>query len=135
EAQVLLGKGTDHGKCQVKLLKERKNQANGFLHGLIRVKHNPANGIVDQPDRQAKTQAPLLGFAQLPSLQATLQPMEFGLRHASLEAKQQAVVMGSWVIHPLIINDERIGERTDFQQPITIAERAIQSRELKSENR
>src|SRR3989440_1937194 len=135
EAQVLLGKGTDHGKCRVKLLKERKNQANGFLHGLIWVKHNPANGIVGQPDRQAKTQAPLFGFAQLPSLQATLQPMELSLRHASLEAKQQAVVMGSWVIHPLIINDERIGERTDFQQPIPIAARASQSRDLQTEHR
>jgi hypothetical protein len=84
EAQVLLGKGADHGKCRVNLLKERKDQANGFLHGLIWVKHNPANRIVDQANGQTKPQLPLLRFAQLPTLQAAFQPMEFGLRHASL---------------------------------------------------
>jgi hypothetical protein len=129
ETQLLLGKGADHGKCRVVLLKERKDQANGFLHGLIWVKHNPANRIVDQANRQTKAQLPLLRFAQLPALQAAFQPMEFGLRHASLETEQQAIVMGSWVIDPFVINDKGIRQRTDFQQPVPVAARAGQARD------
>ena len=59
EAQVLLGKGADHSKCRVTLLKERKDQANGFLHSLIWVKHNPANRIIDQANGQTKPQVAL----------------------------------------------------------------------------
>jgi len=42
ETQVLLGKGTDNGEGRERLLKKREDQTNGFLHGLIWIKHNPA---------------------------------------------------------------------------------------------
>jgi len=45
EAQVLLGKGTHDGEGRGRLLKEREDQANRFLHSLIWVQHNPPNGI------------------------------------------------------------------------------------------
>jgi hypothetical protein len=67
-------------------------------------------------------------------LQAAFQPMEFSLRHASLEAKQQAIVMGSWVIDPFVINDECISQRTDFQQPLPVAARAGQARDFQAEH-
>src|SRR6266487_1377350 len=134
ETQLLLGKVTDHGQCRVKLFKQRKNQTNSFLNGLIRVKYHLAYWIVDQANGQTKAQLPLLRFRHLPSLQALAQPMEFGLGQAALEAKQQAIVMGSWVIDPLVINDQGIRQRTDFQQPVPVAARAGQARDLQAEH-
>src|SRR5260221_8166778 len=106
----------------------------GSLHRLIRVKHNSANGIVDQTNGQAKTQAPLFRFALFSSLQAALQPMEFGLRHAALETEQQPVVMGSGIIDAFVINHQGLGQRTDFQQSIPIAARTRQARNLQAEH-
>src|SRR5260221_5140343 len=106
----------------------------GSLHRLIRVKHNSANGIVDQTNGQAKTQAPLFRFALFSSLQAALQPMEFGLRHAALETEQQPVVMGSGIIYAFVINHQGLGQRTDFQQSIPIAARTRQARNLQAEH-
>ena len=67
-------------------------------------------------------------------MQALVQPMEFGLRHAALEAQQQAIVMGSWVIDAFVINDKGIRQRTDFQQPVPVAARAGQARDLQAEH-
>src|SRR6266851_539187 len=134
EAQVKLRKGTDDGQGRGRLLKEREDQANGFGNGFIWVKHNPADGIVNQTDRQAKTQAPLFGFALFSSLQAALQPMKLGLRHAALETEQQPVVMGPGIIDSFVINDKRIAQCTDFQQSIPIATRTRQARNLQAEH-
>src|SRR6266851_5832623 len=134
EAQMLLGKGADDGEGRGRLLKQREDQTNGFGNGLIWVKHNPAHRIVDQANGQAKTQTPLFGFALFSSLQAALQPMKLGLRHAALETEQQTVVMRSGIIHPFVINHQGIGQRTDFQQPIPITARPRQARNLQAEH-
>src|SRR5258708_24564774 len=134
EAQVRLRKGTDDSESRGSLLKQREDQTNRFLHGLIRVKHNPANWIVDQANGQAKTQASLLSLHHLPALQALAQPMEFGFRHAALETEQQPVVMRCGIIHSFVINHKGIGQGTDFQQPIPIAARTCQARHLQAEH-
>src|SRR6266704_348847 len=134
ETQVLPGEGTDHGEGRGRLLKQRKDQTNSFLHGLIRVQHNPAHWIVDQPDRQAEAQLSLLSLGHLPALQAALQPMKLSLRHAALESEQKPVVMGSGIIDPFVINDQSIGQRANFQQPIPIAAGSRQARNLQAEH-
>src|SRR6266699_1930235 len=134
KTQVLPGEGTHYGESRGRLLKKRKDQTNSFLHGLIWIQHNPAHRIVDQPDRQAKPQLPLLGFGHFSTLQAALQPMKLSLRHAALESEQKPVVMRSRIIDPFVINDQGIGQRTNFQQPIPIAAGSCQARHLQAEH-
>src|SRR6266700_1652972 len=134
KTQVLPGEGTHYGESRGRLLKKRKDQTNSFLHGLIWIQHNPAHRIVDQPDRQAKPQLPWLGFGHFSTLQAALQPMKLSLRHAALESEQKPVVMRSRIIDPFVINDQGIGQRTNFQQPIPIAAGSCQARHLQAEH-
>jgi hypothetical protein len=42
--------------------------------------------------------------------------------------------MGSWVIHALFVNDQGVGERADFQQPVPVAARTSQTRHLQAED-
>src|SRR3989442_16015993 len=65
---------------------------------------------------------------------ATSQYMQLYLPQATYETHQQAVVMGSWVIDPFVINDQRIRKSTDFQQPIPVAARTSQTRDLQAEH-
>ena len=85
ETQVLFGKVHHDRKRRTELLKEGKDQAHRFLHGLIRVKHDPTSGIVDQANGQTKVQSPLFRFGHLSPEQPTFQPMQLGLRHAAFD--------------------------------------------------
>src|SRR6266849_1049844 len=134
ETQVLLGKVADHGQCRVVLLKEREHQANGFGNGLIGIEHDLAHRIVDEANGQTKAQLSLLGLRQLAPLQTLMQPMKLGLRHIALESEQQTIIIGSWIIDAFFVNDERVRERTNFQQPIPVAARASQARDLQAEH-
>src|SRR5258708_6108384 len=114
ETQVLFGKVHHDCKRRAKLLKERKDQAHRFLHGLIRVEHDPAGWIVDQANGQTKAQSPLFRFGHLSPKQPTFQPMELGLRHAALEPQQQPILMQSRIVDAFFVHHQRVRSSADF---------------------
>jgi hypothetical protein len=46
--------------------------------------------------------------------------MEFCLRDGSLQTEQEPIVEMSWVIDPILIKDERVGQCADFQKAMPI---------------
>jgi hypothetical protein len=46
--------------------------------------------------------------------------MEFCLRDGSLQTKQETIVEVSRVIHPILVEDEHVGQGADFQQAMPI---------------
>src|SRR5260370_35473428 len=45
-----------------------------------------------------------------------------------LFTEQQTIIMGSCIIYAFFVNDERVGERTNFHQPKPITARPSQTR-------
>jgi hypothetical protein len=46
--------------------------------------------------------------------------MEFGFRHSALQAQQQPVVKGRWIVEPIFIQDEGPRHGAHFQQVMPI---------------
>jgi hypothetical protein len=47
--------------------------------------------------------------------------MEFGLTHCSLEPKQEPVIEACWIVYPVLVENQRISERADFQEPMPVS--------------
>ena len=45
---------------------------------------------------------------------------ELGFAHRALEPEQQAIVEVGWIVHAIFVEDEGVGQGTDFQQPMPV---------------
>ena len=61
--------------------------------------------------------------------------MQLRLAHGALEAQLETIIVAPRIIDAFFINDQRIGERTDFQQAIPIAAGASQARNFQAQDR
>src|SRR6266480_7466479 len=134
KAQVVLGKMTDYRECRAMLLKEREDESNGLLHCLVRIKHDVVSRIVHQSYGQAKAQLAFFSLGQLSALQALPQPMQFRFAHGAFEAQQQTIIVQSRIVDALLVDDQRVGERTDLQQAIPVAARTSQARDFQAQH-
>ena len=60
--------------------------------------------------------------------------MQLGLAHCPLETEQQPVVEVRRVVHTVLVEDQRLGERADLEQPMPVGRVARQSRDLQAEH-
>ena len=101
--------------------------------GFVGIQHHLAGRIIHQATGQAKPQLSVFSFRQLPTLQSLLQPVQFSLAHGAFEAKQQSIVVAPGIVDGFFVNDQCLGERTDFQQVIPIAAGASQARDFQAQ--
>src|SRR5690606_35384935 len=52
--------------------------------------------------------------------QSGFDDMQLSFAHRALEPEQQAVVEVGWVVHAILVENERIGQGTDLQQPVPV---------------
>ena len=60
--------------------------------------------------------------------------MKFGLAHGSFQPQQQAVIEACWVIDPILIEDQCVGERADLQKTMPVGVVPGQARDLEPHN-
>ena len=111
-----------------------EQQPHGLLDLLVGIEHHPPAGIVDQAHRQAAAQLAAARLVQEPAAQARPQHMQLRLAHRSLEAEQQPVVEVRRVVDPVLVQDQRVGQRADLEQPVPVGRVARQPRDLQPQH-
>ena len=110
-----------------------EEKAEGLLHLLVRVEderavfeHVAGGWRVDE--------LALLRLVQNAALQAQAHGVALGVAHGALHAQYQPVVEVVGVVDPIVINDERVGQRAEVQQPVPVGRRARQARDLQRQD-
>ncbi len=88
---------------------------------LVRIKNDLARGVVEESDRETKSELALLGFGQFAAQQSLVHPMQFGFAHLAFEAEEQTIVVMAWVVDSFFIDDQSVGQGADFEQLIPVA--------------
>src|SRR5258708_7129766 len=104
-----------HRKGGAGFAKEAKHQPHRAPHFFIGVRDNAALLVVAITDGQWETQLAFLGFVELTALEARAQKMELGLGHGPLQSEQKAVVEIRRIVAAILVDDQRLGERTQLQ--------------------
>jgi hypothetical protein len=120
EQQALLREGLDGGPGRAGAGEGRKQVAHSLLHAQVGVQDHPADGVVDEPDRQGHRQLAAAGLGELAATQAGLEQVQLGLAHGAFEAQDQPVVERAGVIQAVLVQDQRAGQRADLQQPVPV---------------
>lgn len=66
---------------------------------------------------------PILAAAHLvedSAAQPGLQDMQLGFAHGSFQTKHKAIVKVRRVVHPILVEDQRVGERANLQQAVPV---------------
>jgi hypothetical protein len=97
---------------------------NGQL--IVRTPWKPSSGL-NASARDSVIREALAGKSRL-------QHMQFGLAHGALEPQQESVVEVSRVVHPVLIEDQRVGDGADLEQPMPVRRIARQARDFQPEH-
>src|SRR5437588_11918992 len=119
--EVFLAKVANRRKSRSSVPKAVKDLPNGGLHLRIGVKNNGVAFGVTQPNGQGKFEGSTPGFVEDTPLQTGTQHKKLSLRHGPFQTEQQTIIESRGIIESLFIQNQGVGERTDFQQmmPIT----------------
>ena len=129
-----LTEGLDHATGRTNTAEGLEEELDTFLDLLIRVADRLLLGVVDEPDRQRAWQLAAARFVQDGALQTGPQHMQFGFAHRALQPEQKAVVEVGRVVNSIFIEDERIAERADLQQPMPVGAVPRQPGNLQAEH-
>src|SRR5437870_1115454 len=104
----------------------------GYL--LVRVNDRAALGIPNVAYGQSKAQLTPFGGGAFGAVQAASQDVEFGFRHSPFEPEQQPIVELAQVVHTIGIDDQRVGQAGQFQQPRQVGVGARQASNLQAKD-
>lgn len=117
----------DHTHSGTGLAKGVEQQAHRLLHVLVRIEHDPPTIVIHETQRRFHPQLTTPGFVELTANQSSAQQVQLGLAHRSFQAQQQAVVKVARVVDPIFVEDERICQSADFQQPMPVGRAPCQT--------
>jgi hypothetical protein len=119
----------------------RPDPAEGFeeqvhtgAHARIRVADDAAHGIMHQAHRERHPELPAAGLVEDAALQPGAKDVEFRFAHRALEPQEQPVVELRRMVHPVLIQDECVGQRTDLEEAVPVGRTAGQPRDLEAED-
>ena len=100
----------------------------------VRVEHHPVERVVDEPDRQGRLQLTAPGLVQQAAQQAGLEDVQLCLRHGPLEPEQEPVVELGRIVDAILVEDQRVGQGADLEQPVPVRRVARQPRHFQPEH-
>ncbi len=130
ELQALAAKGLHGGPRRTRALEGVEKHPQALADLLVGFQHDVVLLIVHQPDGQRHLEFGALGFVEHAPHQSRLEHVQFGLAHRPLETEQEPVVEVPRIIEPILVQDERVRERADLQQPMPVGTVAGQARDL-----
>ena len=101
---------------------------------LIRIEHDSIVGGVTKSYGQPQTQLTATSLVQDTASQASFQDVEFGLGERALHAEDQAIVEVGRIIEAVLIEQQRVGQRTELQELVPIAGVASEAGHLETED-
>ena len=115
-------------------LKGLEEQAHRGLHLGVRIEDDTILRVMHKADGHHLLEFPAAGTAQDAAPKSCLEHMQFRFTHGALQAQQQAIVEVRRIVQPILIEDERVGERAQLKQSMPIGGVARQSRYFKAEH-
>lgn len=101
--------------------RERFEEVGDHLPDLsVRIENDIANLVIDKAGRKRTTVFTAAYLVEDPAAQSGLDDMQFSFAHRALEPEQQAIVEVGRVVHAVFIEDERVGQGADLQQPMPV---------------
>ena len=100
----------------------------------VRVEDDTILRVVHKADGHHLLEFPAAGAAQDATSQSCLKHMQLRFAHRALQAQQQAIIEVRRIIQPILIEDEGVGERAKFKQPMPIGGVARQARYFQAEH-
>src|SRR5215204_2959832 len=110
-----------HPTCALQLPELGKDEVKAGLHLVVRVEHNGACPVVDEPGRQRQAELAARCFLPLALMEAHPDLMKLRLTHDSGQAEEQPVMVSARIIEALAICDQNCEHRAELKQLVPIA--------------
>ena len=120
EEQAMLPEVLDRGAQRAGAIERLKEQPYCLLHLLVGVEDDAPAGVVDEPHRQAAAQIASASLVEDPPAQARPQHVKLRFAHGPFEPKQQSVVEVCGIVDAVLVENQRVGQRADFQKPVPV---------------
>ena len=130
EAESLGVERRDHRARRSVAATRRKQQRDRVAHLPIGIELHVVGGIVDEAHGEPDPQLPPAGFGEVASLQPRAQQVQLRLAHRALEPQQEPIVEVRRIVDAVFVEDQRIGEGADLEEPMPVAAVAGQPRYL-----
>src|SRR4051812_22678094 len=115
ELDVVIDEVAQQSAHRAAPLEDGEHQPDDLPDPLVRIEGNLAGRLEHVAARQPQHQFAALGFRPPSLMHPTLEDVQFGLAHRTLEAKQQAVVVGPRVVDAVGVPDERVEQRAHLR--------------------
>ena len=110
-----------HGLARDAGAKKRlKQQAHGLLHLEVWIEHDPSVDIIDETDGQLRTKLSSARLVQKPTAQSGPHHVKLGFTHGALQTEKQPVVEVCRIVDAVLVENERLSEGADFQEPVPV---------------
>src|SRR5262245_3495724 len=120
ELETLLTERPDRCDRRSGALEDAKELANALLNARVRVEPHLSLAFVDKTDRQPNLELATTCFVEDPPLQPGPKDVQLRFTHRPLQAQQQIVEVGG-IVDAVLVEDQRVGESADLQEPMPIA--------------
>jgi hypothetical protein len=111
-----------------------EEQPKTLLYPAIGIEDYLIGCVVDQTHGERHAQLASACLVENPALQPRPKHMQFRLAHRAFESQQQAVIEVAGIINAIFIEDERIAEGANLEQPMPIGRVARKPRDLQPQN-
>jgi hypothetical protein len=111
-----------------------EEQPNALLHSEVRIKYDATSRIIGEAHGQSPLQLASPRLVQDAAAQTGPEHVQLGFTHRALEAQQQTIVEVSRVVDAILIQDQRIRESADLEQPVPVRRVASKARDLEPED-
>lgn len=134
EEQLLRMELLDHRQTGAGSFETLEEQAHGRLHLGVRVEDDAIVDVVHEADGHSLLELAAASSAQDAAAKTRLEHMELRFTHRALQPQEQSVVEVRRIIQPVFIEDERVAERTELEQPMPVGGVARKTRHLQAED-
>ncbi len=119
---------------RARALEALEEVGDALLDLAIGIEHHLARRVVDQANRQRHPERASTRLIQDTASEPRPQHVQLGVGHGALEPEQEPVVEVARIIDTVLVEDQRVGQRADLQQPVPVAGVSGQARDLEAEH-
>ena len=134
KAQLLLAEVSHRGRRRACALEDLEQVGDALAHLAVGVEHDMVCRIIDQTDRQRCLQRAAARLVEDAAAQAGAQHVQLSVGHGALQPQEKPVVEVLRAVDPVFIDNQRVGQRADLQQPVPVCGVARQARDLEPEH-
>src|SRR5262249_50319768 len=97
-----------------------EERTHGSLDLEVGVEHHLIGGVVRKTDGQFHLQLAAACLGVYSANQARPQDVKLRFAHGTFESEQQTVVEVARVVQTILVENERVGQRADLEQPVPV---------------